>query len=363
VSRPSTVRTVPAWPREAGGLPDPRDVGPGQGRRVGPLEILGLVLLGANVWWVYAAGAIAGGAPGPAALLFLACAAAYVLARLGGSSFPPLVPGALVAVAAGIALLTPDLLSNAALSGPFGYANAKGAFFAQAAIAALFLALTSKAPLARLLGTASAAGFAVIPFAAGSVASAILLIALAPIALAAGTSRATRPLVFGFAALFVMVLATTVVLGVRHSIGGPSGPLGRAATTTLTERRLVLWHDALTLLRLNPGVGVGPGRFGQFSPTAQRDPDARWAHNEFLQHGAETGVVGLALFGLAFLWGFTRLFAAVGRMAVLGAAALAVLGIHASVDYVMHFPTVPIYAAALVGAGSTSARRRLRSTR
>jgi O-antigen ligase len=190
----------------------------------------------------------------------------------------------------------------------------------------------------------------------------VLLLTVIPIVLGAGTPKAARVAVLALAALFVLVLATTVVLGARHSIGGPAGPLGRVANDTLTERRLVLWHDALTLLRLNPEVGVGPGRFKHFSPTARMYPGGRWAHNEFLQHGAETGVVGLALLGLIFLWGFARLWTtADGRMAVLGAAALAVLGVHASVDYVMHFPMVPIFAAALVGAGSASARR-LRST-
>jgi hypothetical protein len=52
------------------------------------------------------------------------------------------------------------------------------------------------------------------------------------------------------------------------------------------------------------------------------------------------------------LWGFASLGATAvpDLVSVLGAVALAALGIHASVDYVLHFPAVPVTASALVGA-------------
>jgi O-antigen ligase len=339
------------------------EVLPQEGRVAPGMEVLGLALLVANIWWVYAASASVGGAPLPVAALFLACGAAYAVARLGGLIVPWLVPSGLVVAAAVLAATTPDLLSRTPLSGPFGYVNAKGAFFAQAVIAALFVAFASKRPLLRFLGTASAGWFVIVPFSAGSLTPAILLIIVIPVIVAAYRRRAARALVLALAGLFVLVLAITAVLGSRHWNEGRAGPLGRALHATVTERRLVLWHDALVLIRLNPRVGVGPGRFGQFSPTARMYRDAEWAHNEFLQHGAETGILGLVLLCLAFLWGFARLWkTAEGRPAVLGAAALMVLGVNASVDYVMHFPLVPIFAATLVGAGISASRQGVRSS-
>ena len=58
-----------------------------------------------------------------------------------------------------------------------------------------------------------------------------------------------------------------------------------------------------------------------------------------------------------FVWGFGRLWSvrAVDAFTALSAASLAALGIHGTIDYVMHFPAVPIMAAALVGAGMMSA--------
>jgi len=112
--------------------------------------------------------------------------------------------------------------------------------------------------------------------------------------------------------------------------------------------------------------GVGPGRFADASPTASRDPDLRWAHNEFLQSGAESGLPGFVLSVLLFLWGFGALWANAGHAAnegfatALGAAALATLGAHASVDYVLHFPAVALAGGALVGSALGAGATRYR---
>jgi hypothetical protein len=59
----------------------------------------------------------------------------------------------------------------------------------------------------------------------------------------------------------------------------------------------------------------------------------------------------LLLAGL-FAWGFARLglLGAPDAPAIVAAGALAALGIHACVDYVLHFPALPLAAAALFGA-------------
>jgi O-antigen ligase len=140
-------------------------------------------------------------------------------------------------------------------------------------------------------------------------------------------------------------LATTIVLGLTYA-GGAS-----VATSALTERRVALWHDALVIAGRYPATGAGFHRFEQLSPTARSDPDARWAHNEYLQVAAETGIPGLILVTSLVLWGFLAL----AREPVLtskavAAAGLAAVAIHASIDYVFHFVAIPVSAAALLGA-------------
>jgi O-antigen ligase len=100
---------------------------------------------------------------------------------------------------------------------------------------------------------------------------------------------------------------------------------------------------------------VGPEGFSQIAPIALSDGDALWAHNGFLQFGAETGIPGMGMLVAAFV----ALFATFARrgggdaLTVLGAAALAAFGIGASVDYLMHFPAVPLVTAALAGTAAS----------
>ena len=153
-----------------------------------------------------------------------------------------------------------------------------------------------------------------------------------------------------------MVFAATVVLG-----AGYRPHQDNVVVRALTERRIVLWHESLQIIAAHPG-GIGPDRFSDVSRTARQDPDARWAHNEFLQQGVELGVAGLAILLLIVLWGFARLWVhpSPDMVVGLGAAALAALSIHACVDYVLHFPALPLTAAALVGTAQAVPFRRSR---
>lgn len=324
------------------------------------LDLIGLILAGAAAAWAYVAAAVSGGDPASFVALVLAAASALVLGRMAASFHRSLVPAAVVVVAAVMAFRTPDLLSAAPLSGPFGYANATGAFFLQAAIAGLMLAAASNPTLAKLFGVTAAVAFGVVPFVIESLTPATLAFLLPIVAVAARGSHAARVLITGCATLFLVALAATVVVGSTYAANDRSGPVDRIVDSTVTERRAVLWHEAIVMMRDHPATGVGPGGFQVFSPTARSDRDARWAHNSFLQQGAESGLVGLLLLVLLFLWGFVSL----GRtpeldtFTVLGGLALAVLGIHASVDYILHFPAVPLTAAALVGAAGIGPERR-----
>jgi O-antigen ligase len=319
--------------------------------RRGRLDLAGVVLVGALIGWTHLAAVRPGSSAGPLTSLVLASALAFLLGRLAASVRRTLTPAGIVGGAAMLAVITPDVLSGTPLGGPLGYANANGAFFVQAAIAALMLAAAARTTAVKLLGFASAAAFAVVPFAAKSVTSAVLLLVLPAFAMSV-RFFGTRVAVAGCAALFMAALGTTFVLAASYDARDRSRLVHRFVDASIDERRVVLWHEALVMMGERPGVGVGLSGFQVLSPTARSDPDARWAHNSFLQQGAETGIVGLVLLTLLFLWGFASLVAPgkLDALGVLGAVALAAIGIHACVDYILHFPAVPITAAALVGA-------------
>jgi O-antigen ligase len=316
------------------------------------LDRLGATLLLVYVGTAFAAAA-KGGDPWPVVALLLGSAAVLGIARAIGGLHRALVPAIVVVTAVLVWLAADRAVGGGALGGPFRYRNADGAFFVQASIAASMIAAAVHRWTARLLAIAAALPFAVIA-AADSVAAGISLLVVAIALIGLAGTRAVRVSVVLAGVALALVLAGTVVLGAGYRVGG-DGPLVRG----LTERRLVLWHESLQIIGDHPG-GVGPGRFDEVSPTAIADQDARWAHNEFLQEGVELGWAGLALVVLAFAWGFVRLWAhpRPDLVVALGAASLAALGIHACVDYVLHFPAVPLTAAALLGTAQAVPRRR-----
>lgn len=250
------------------------------------------------------------------------------------------------------------MLSAAPLSGPFGYANAKGAFFLQAAVAGLMLTALSRTVGAKLLGLIGAVAFGTIPFFVQSLTPAVLVFLLPLGAFGARRSMFGKRLVVALAALFLIPLAITVIVGSTYSAQNRSDVLDRVVDSTVSQRRATLWHEALQMLVDHPGMGIGIRGFQVLSETAQSDRDARWAHNTFLQQGAETGLAGLLLVVGIFVWGFVSLRTAptIDAVTVLGAVGLAALGIHASMDYILHFPAVPLTAAALVGAAGAARR-------
>lgn len=294
-------------------------------------------------------------------------AGAYAIGRIVGVRVPWL-PATVVAAAALVAALPPLFdMSGWPAAGALGYSNASAELSVQGFAAALVvLGVVGRRGWA-VPAALAALALAIATIRSGSIAAAGLLVlpALAMVAAAVG-ARSPRVLV-ALAALLLAALATTIVLG---AWGGGEGPGDRTVSlvidATLSGRRLELWHDALVLMAEHPVLGVGPGRFRVESPTARSDADARWAHNGFLQQGAETGVPGLALLAGIFLWALARCDsrsdasgAAIGdASALVAAAAVAALGIHACVDYVLHFAVLPVAAAAILGSAVPRARRR-----
>jgi O-antigen ligase len=313
------------------------------------LAVFGAALFVTAAAWAVVTATAAHSSPAPTVALILASAQTLAVCWLVASRWPTLIPAGLVGAA--LALVVADVdgtFSAEPLQGPFGYANAKGAFFAQAIVAALMLAVGARVATLRSLGIVAAVVFASLVIMSRSWTAALVL-PLVVMALAVERARNGRTAVIVCGALFGFVLLATVALGAR---GVGDGTIDRVVGATLSTERVQLWHEALAIAADEPILGVGPGRFASTSPTAFSDIDLRWAHNEFLQSGAESGLPGFVFVVGLFTWGFAALWAtSSGPFTALAAAGLALLGIHASVDYVLHFPAVALTAAAVLGTG------------
>ena len=267
-----------------------------------------------------------------------------------------------------LVVLTPDGLSGGALAGPLGYGNANGALCAQGTVAALVPAIACRGRVLRTASFALAAALVLLAWQTGSRAGtataasclSAALLCCVPWASEHTYRHVARALVVGTAAASAAVFALTVALGSTHNPGAAAPTaVDRAVEQTLSDRRVALWSEALDLLSSDPISGVGVGRFAEVSPTARADNDARWAHSAFLQHGAESGLPGLlALLGLcsAIYLALWRA-AALDPLALVGACAAGAAMTHAAVDYVLHFPVIPVLAALTVGVCVQRGRR------
>jgi O-antigen ligase len=266
-----------------------------------------------------------------------------------------LIPASIVLVAAWLLVTrTKGTLSTAPLAGPLGYANAKASLFLQAAVAALMLVAAARGWVGRILGLVAALAFVAVPLVIHSYMAAGVALTLPALALVVNGRNRGRLTAWVLSVVLCLALLGTVLAGLSFRRMESSGNALNRVYAFLSERRPALWSDALEEMVEHPAFGVGPGRFPEFSAVSRSDPDdAAWAHNGFLQQGAEQGVIGLALVVLLFVWGLLRLGATPGgdRVTALAAVALAALGVHACMDYIFHFAALPIMAAALAGAG------------
>jgi O-antigen ligase len=292
--------------------------------------------------------------------IVVACVGVFAVSRLQSSSNSWIVPAFLVFGLAMVAVIdVGGLLSDGAGRGPFGYSNAKAAMFVQGSAAAVMLAMAAGSTTVRRLALGAAFVFAIVPFVSGTVAAALTL------AFVVGSvvvpRRWARLVITSFCVLFVAALIATATVGIA----------GAAPGVPNDDRRVTLWGEAVDILVANPVLGGGA--FSEASATAASDADASWAHNEFLQLGAEHGIPALGAAVLLVLWVFVRLrrAAVMSTLALPVSAAVAALTVHACVDYVGHFALIPMLCAALVGAavgaagaGPTRTRvvRPLRST-
>lgn len=323
-----------------------RRYGWGAGWRI---DVAGAALVAGAISWTYWTARVTGGDASPVAATFLVGVAGVLAGRVVGWRMRWAGPAVVVLGAALLFLASPDLLSGRPTSGPFGYANATGAMAVLGAVGALMLAADRRGHAGSGVWALVALAFGAVPFVIRSLTPAVLVLALPVAALVARDVRSSRAVVAAAALVFLTALSSTMVLGAHYAEAGGT-PVDRAVDATITERRVALWSESLEMMRTEPVWGVGPGRFASVSPTARADRDAAWAHNEFLQQGAEQGIAGLVFLAAIFLWAFVRLWAhARDAVAAIAAVGLAILGIHACVDYVLRFPAVPLAAALLVG--------------
>lgn len=309
------------------------------------VDAWGVGLLLAVIAWVSLA---PGGAVQPLRDLVLVAGVVFFSARLISFTNPWIVGVMTASVIAAVGLAAGAEVFDH-LRGPVGYANATGQLFVSGSAAALLVVVRTRNHAVRVPALIAAAGLASVGFLNGSLTSAALgalqLVSLVGLR----GARAVRATVLAAGALALLAVLTTIAVGAV----GPAAMEG-LVEGNLTTRRVALWNEAIAIVVENPATGVGVGRFAETSPTALSDPDAAWAHHEFLELAAETGVPALLLVAAFIAWIFVILAGRSEPGSAVGAAALAALVIHASMDYVLHFPAVVVAAAAVIGAASAA---------
>ena len=237
---------------------------------------------------------------------------------------------------------------------PLGYPNANAAVAVQV-LALAGLALLST-PHGRRRGLVAACGLCLVAVALNRSAAGVIV--AVPVAVVVALVVWRRPTSRWWSSLAVVAgagaTATAAALIVRAA---QASTFPRWAATAFDPVRERLWQDAVSLWRLHPLTGSGPGSFSD-ATALSADPDTMSAHSSVLQVGSETGWVGV---GFLTLVGFTGLlWVARGRVAeaVIGGAAWTALLVHSTADHLIEFGPVVALAGAVLGwAGASRANR------
>ncbi|MEU4984781.1 O-antigen ligase family protein [Streptomyces sp. NPDC021969] len=307
-----------------------------------------MVILAACASWSLITAAARDGRPEGVLLAVLAVTAGYAAGRIGGALLPVAAPGAVALAGVVLAVAVPHLAPGPRLTAPLGHAGATAALLALSAGAACCGAWAGGVPAVRAALRLLAAGIAVIAAVLGSVAGCVAGAVVLLCSLAAGRVRRRGAGIAGLG------LGAGLVTGLSWAVPGGFVPDGLAASLEgqLTSHRVRLWDDALGLLREDPALGVGPGRFGASSPTAAGAPvpDGR-PHSAVWQQAAEQGLVGVALLAAAFCWVLYALWRSPRPTPVALTAGAALTGVAAiaSVGNALSFTAVPLGAGLLAG--------------
>jgi O-antigen ligase len=168
------------------------------------------------------------------------------------------------------------------------------------------------------------------------------------LALGSGRKRSVAALLAAAAALTFLLLSAPLSLISRYESGLTS------------EVRLQIWHDTMRLIAQFPVFGCGMGTFVSAiqkyrasTPIALVD----YAHCDYLQLLAETGVVGFLMLMALAARIFRNMFAAAlgepGRsarlMAMACAASIVAIAVHGLVDFQFYIPANVMIAAWIAG--------------
>ncbi|PAZ11123.1 hypothetical protein CLM62_37355 [Streptomyces sp. SA15] len=298
------------------------------------------------IWSLITAGA-QGGRPEGVLLAVLAVAAGYAAGRMCGALLPVAAPCAGALAGLGLTVAMPRVAPGPELVTPLGHTGATAALLTLSAGAACCAVWSAEAPALRLSLGALAAGIAVTAAVLGSVGGFVSCVVVLLCSLAAGRMRHRGPGLAGLA------LATALVTGLTWAVAGRAVPDGLAVSLEgrLTEHRVELWHDALRMAHQEAALGVGPGRFGEHSTTAQTLVSDGKPHSAPLQQAAEQGVLGVALLAAAFGWELYALWRSrrPTPVALTAGAALTALAAIACVGNALSFTTVSVGAGLLAG--------------
>ncbi|WP_416985324.1 O-antigen ligase family protein [Streptomyces sp. T028] len=318
------------------------------GERRNVSDAAGVAVLGACAAWSLVSSAVHGGRPEGVLLAVLAVAAGYATGRICGVLLPVAAPCAAALTGLTLTVALPRLAPGPEIAAPLGQAGATAAVLTLSAGAACCAAWATPVPLLRLALRLLACGVVVAGAALGSITAVVTCCAVLLCSLAAGRMRHRGPALAGLA------LATAAVTGLTWAVAGNALPTGLAASMEdqLTPRRVALWRDALHLAQGDPGLGVGPGRFGELSATAAQSTlsDGK-PHSAPLQLAAEQGVVGMLLLAAAYCWVLFALWRALRPTPVVltAGAALTALAALAAVGNALSFTTVSVGAGLLAG--------------
>jgi O-Antigen ligase len=156
------------------------------------------------------------------------------------------------------------------------------------------------------------------------------------------------------AGLFFMVAST----GKPGDGQSAASTQGSSALGSSAKHRIVAWRAAWEMGTANTAFGTGFGTYGKCYPLfADTPPVMYFAHNDYAQLFAETGLIGVvaALIALGFIcrWIARSLRNAEGRhtrIILLGAiGGLVAIGVHSALDYNLHIPANAFLAAVLLG--------------
>ncbi|TQJ86150.1 O-antigen ligase [Streptomyces sp. SLBN-31] len=307
-----------------------------------------MVALGGCATWSLITATAHDGRPEGVLLAVLAVAAGYAAGRICGALLP--VAALCAGVLAGLVLMlvVPRLAAGPQIDAPLGHAGGTAALLTLCTGAACCAAWEARSPTLRFALGALAAGIVVAAPVLGSVSGFVGCTAVLLCSLAAGRMRRRA---LGMAGLALGAVAVGLLTW-AVAAGSLPGGLTAALRGELTPHRLRLWHDALRLSRDNAALGVGPGRFGEVSPTASRTlfPDGK-PHSALLQQAAEQGVVGVLLLAAVFGWLLYTLWRSPRPTPVVltAGAALTLLAAIASVGNALSFTAVSVGAGLLAG--------------